>query len=474
MNAKDSLKLAVIKIRSRKTRTFFSGCSVMLGVIIVFMFYFALTGVYPIVKKVFYDPLRGRNIVISSIWRNEQDEKGIEESFREDYGEYGIKNIYKVRHLDSLTVESVSLEGDTADLMDQEIMSYVNIKFLDEEIIKKFLYSNYTFDNTVEEKIPAIVPLDLLVEKERKERGITKANSKILYELRKSVVDNYIGKDFTFCYLVDQYVEFPELDIDEVAPSRSECFSQTYKIVGFTRSTLGTDAYLYMNSIILPSWYFESFNAKDYHYNIEFLVEFEDSEGQEAYLKEVNDFIGMPDIGFEPSGSKYEIGYSYAYQSLLDLLEDGIKAIQIVIGVIVGVIFLISGLFIFSTVSKIVSDSKKEIGVFRAIGARRSDISKVFYLYTALTASLGILFALVLAVLINSTISILYGDDVYYFLLYFGNTIDIAKPLLLFVGLSVIPIIGVFFPVQLISLLAATIPVLRAVRIKPIVALREE
>lgn len=472
MNIKDSLKLALIKIRSRKTRTFFSGCSVMLGVIIVFMFYFALSGVYPVIKKTFYDPLRGRNIVISSIWLNETDEKTVERSFREKYQKYGIKEIYKVRHLDNSSVESISIEGDDIDLLNEDVMNYVNVKFIDTEIINKFLYENYPFDNYIDGAVPAILPLDLLVQKEIKDQNISKTNSKILYELRKSVADKYIGKEFSFCFSPDKQYGSTEIDVISQYTS-ARCVEQKLKIVGFTRTTIGTDAFLYVNAIVLPNWYFKSFGRSSIDYMLDFLIEFETEKGLNDYLEDVNEVSYAPGLS-DQSPSEYNVGYSYAYQSLLDLLEDGIKAIQYVIGFIVGVIFFISGLFIFSTVSKIVSDSKKEIGVFRAIGARRSDISKVFYLYTAISSSIGIVFALVLAIWINTGISILYGDDVYYFLLYFGNTVDITKPFLLFVGFPLMQILIVFIAVQAISLLAATIPVLRAVRIKPIVALREE
>lgn len=76
-------------------------------------------------------------------------------------------------------------------------------------------------------------------------------------------------------------------------------------------------------------------------------------------------------------------------------IEGGIKVMKwVVLGISV-----IAGLMLMMTISKVIADSRREIAVFRALGARRRDIAQIYFTYGFMLAGSSLVVAIVLAVI---------------------------------------------------------------------------
>lgn len=83
-------------------------------------------------------------------------------------------------------------------------------------------------------------------------------------------------------------------------------------------------------------------------------------------------------------------------------------------GLLIGtaIIMVIAALLIMFTISKVISDSTKEIAVFRSLGARRRDIVQIYYFYGMMLTVSALVLALVLAAIGAYALNRLYGEQI--------------------------------------------------------------
>ncbi len=129
----------------------------------------------------------------------------------------------------------------------------------------------------------------------------------------------------------------------------------------------------------------------------------------------------------------------YELQMFLELIED-LEKIFLYVGLGVGVL---AAFFLLNFISVSISVKKRDIGVLRAVGARGSDVFKIFYaesfIITIICFILAIVGSFILCFELNKTIS----DAISLQLLRFGP-INIALEL----GIAVVvSVIATFFPV---------------------------
>ncbi len=101
----------------------------------------------------------------------------------------------------------------------------------------------------------------------------------------------------------------------------------------------------------------------------------------------------------------------YAYQDVNDLeIFDSVESTlnQVSVGVVIAFIVLTAGVIVL-TMSKFVSESRKEIGIFRAVGFTRRNILSIYLfqsiLYTAVGFGVGVGFGLVLNLAASGLVS---------------------------------------------------------------------
>ncbi len=139
--------------------------------------------------------------------------------------------------------------------------------------------------------------------------------------------------------------------------------------------------------------------------------------------------------------------------TLLRQTEETKRTFNIVLGAIAGISLLVGGIGIMNIMLASVTERTREIGIRRAIGARRSQIVSQFLIETVVLSFTGGLIGIGLGLLIPWVITL--ASDM--------PTIVSANSLLLSLGISVS--VGIVFGIY---------PAFRAAKLDPIIALRHE
>ncbi len=85
-----------------------------------------------------------------------------------------------------------------------------------------------------------------------------------------------------------------------------------------------------------------------------------------------------------------------AFESFLKEVDTAMKIVKRIVYAFGGVLLFIAGGLLWSTTSRIVSDSRVDIGLFRALGATKGDVRRLFLSETILLGELGTLAGMVL------------------------------------------------------------------------------
>ena len=139
--------------------------------------------------------------------------------------------------------------------------------------------------------------------------------------------------------------------------------------------------------------------------------------------------------------------------TLLRQTEETKRTFNIVLGAIAGISLLVGGIGIMNIMLASVTERTREIGIRRAIGARRGQIVAQFLIETVVLSFSGGLIGIGLGVLIPWIITVAFGMP---------TVVNLAS-LVLSLGISVS--VGVIFGIY---------PAFRAAKLDPIVALRHE
>ena len=79
--------------------------------------------------------------------------------------------------------------------------------------------------------------------------------------------------------------------------------------------------------------------------------------------------------------------------------------------IVIGIISLIAAIILGLTMARVMSDSRHETAIFRAVGARRGDIAKVYLSYSLIIAVRIIITSLAFGMLISFTLNAIYGEN---------------------------------------------------------------
>jgi hypothetical protein len=193
-----------------------------------------------------------------------------------------------------------------------------------------------------------------------------------------------------------------------------------------------------------------------------YMVEFGDLNEARAALKRGGLYSASDDgMSISPFGSSVLI---------VDEFKRGFQvALLWALALVGGVAFII----LAGLIGRMISDGRRESAVFRAIGARRGDIGRIYGVYTILLAIRVALFAMVLGVVIAIGVDIWLSRDATAGARLAYAAVDTAKEFH-FVGIGSWYIPAILGAIVAVSLLAAAIPILLGARRNPITDMRND
>lgn len=161
------------------------------------------------------------------------------------------------------------------------------------------------------------------------------------------------------------------------------------------------------------------------------------------------------------------------YGSNYLILDEISKLFNKILGIAFPIILGLATIIIWFTVSRIMVENRKETSVYRAMGAKRHDISAIYLTYIILIAAQIAIVSLVLGLAAAFAVNYIYGTTLTNIAVSsFGtitndmrfNLFDVSSPLLW-------GVVGLIF---VISIVASIQPLLRNVRRNPIEDMRDE
>ena len=352
------------------------------------------------------------------------------------------------------------------------------LEMVDQEMMSPFLPGDRSgvFDKKTESgAIPALISIDLLTKKYETELGkysSAKAKQAAIEEYKEEL----LTKDITI--QINQSTTTATSDSLQIPaqPPQEATYSTKVRVVGFlpasnsfvssysgtfTPSQMQLPRHLALEEPFTqniknnpPSYFFTTFKTK------------EDRKKLLETFSHENSFVTVMSSNttyISPYGSYADP--SAATDGMYDLIKNAFKFFIIVM--ILFVTLPMSG-----TISKILADSQRETGVFRAIGAKNRDIFKIYLVYSGLLATLAYIVAFGIATLLCVYITARYGANLAGELSVFtgGSTsYDV-----IFFGINPLHLLFLYVLIVLSAMLGVIGPVIKTLRRDPVVAMRED
>ncbi len=141
----------------------------------------------------------------------------------------------------------------------------------------------------------------------------------------------------------------------------------------------------------------------------------------------------------------YEMTNStYQTLSIFIGMINQLKTIFLYVGLVVAVF---AALMLFNFISSSISSKTKEIGILRAVGARGTDLFKIFFCESGVIAIICVILAVAGSIITCNSLNASLAENINLVLLKFG-IINIG---LIFAGALIISLIGTFIPVLIAS-----------------------
>ena len=127
------------------------------------------------------------------------------------------------------------------------------------------------------------------------------------------------------------------------------------------------------------------------------MLEFSSAEQARKFLANETCNTSNPNCGKAYEALQYGVNFL-----VLDDLTNGVNRIISIIFVVVASLVAI---IIWLTISRIISESRRETAVYRAVGAKRADIVLVYLSYTIMLALIIIAFAFIIATILSAVVA---------------------------------------------------------------------
>lgn len=482
----DSLRLTRTKFQTRKFRSIFAAFSLSLALIVILLFLIGGNGVISHSKKTLKDSLSDRYFAAEefryesalptepgkpdktgesvSVSTDTTEVKPINpDEYFEKYKNDGVTKVYVQKSLDGYSADS-SLEGSP------ETVGTRGFTSTDPLFVQDFLRQEYSFENQYDGKIPVILPEDFIINS-YDPAFYTNLTQEEQYRKLQELLPNYIGKSFR---IVTVSYDLPDPNNPSQSKRAETLTDIEVIVVGVSRSGFGSD-YVQSYNFIVPVWATETqptlkARAESNQTTTRLIYEFETKDQRDAFTKKAMEQNrgGVLD-GPTLSLSSYIVPVFGPYEQFRQML----KIFRYAVIVIGGFFLVISAIMLMTTLGKIVNDSKQEIGIFRAAGAQKGDIRKIYFTYTFLLSFVAYILGLIISYILLIVASLKWSETFWYNIAGFGTTTGIEVPKYLFVSFPLLYLLAFFVFTLLFGTLASAIPVYRASRLDPVKVLRD-
>ena len=138
----------------------------------------------------------------------------------------------------------------------------------------------------------------------------------------------------------------------------------------------------------------------------------------------------------------------------MDIMETVMNTLSLMLGGIAGISLLVGGIGIMNIMLVSVTERTREIGIRKAIGAQRSDITIQFMIESIFISLMGGIIGMVLSIIILSVLNVFVTEVTF-----------VISPSVALLALSFSIAVGLIFGIY---------PANKAAKLKPINALRYE
>lgn len=206
------------------------------------------------------------------------------------------------------------------------------------------------------------------------------------------------------------------------------------------------------------------------------LVEFKDKQTAIKFVKEVDFWsnINFSNQNVGPIDYDKGSGFSiYPYGSNFMQIEEMNKMFNKALKISLAVTGIIAIIILSGTIGRMISDSRRETAVFRAIGFKRTDISLIYSVYTLIVSLLIGLVAMTIGSISSLLISQRFDRSLTARAITILSSNDFTKKFTLF-GVNYSHIGLIVLAIVIVGLISIAVPLMRNVRRNPIKDMRDE
>lgn len=475
MKFHDALFLASTKFRTRKARNIFSALTMSFGLVVIMVFLFASAGVVGFARSVFVDSTESLSLAVTNYNSNgyvidtdspEEREKIVDETsvatfepealspeaYIAAHPNAGITKAYQ-QLLVSLPNGGYTLGGTYREKR-TEYQGSFQLMVSEDIFVQDFVFPGQSLTIGEDGSIPVLVPREVAMDNFTE--PLTQQES---YEMFKKNAQDVLDTTLPLGTLL--YDDKGGEPVYADTPIR-------VRVVGFVAGFFSGST-IDGNAFIIPRSAYTQGTAElralfAAPSSIWMITQFETKKQRDDFVAIDGGGFFMPQIG--------SASYTMSAPSRFEIFAETINFLKKVAFGVGGFLLTISSLFLMSTMGKIISDSKKEIGVFRAVGAHKRDVRMIYYIYAWMLMTAGFILALCISVACVMFASVRWGDSFYYQLINTGVNAGVAQPGFVFLGFAPGSFIALYGLTLLITLCAAFFPVMRASRLKPIEVLK--
>lgn len=475
MKLYDTAQLAWIKLRSRKIRSAFAIAGIAFGTIIIISSLMVSEAITSIAKTVI------PSIEAEHYYTEERIQPGTRtttKEYRDDHRDEGVVNVFeKLYTQQQFWLEGLEPPTDDAefDAVSPRYALQASMAVTEKVFLQDYLFPGESLDSANDGVVPVIVPESFFFAETNDWRELEPQER---YKEKRATLQKSIGKEFELIEyhfadgealnINEGVIELPGGGVEvlegairqnEEEPER-ERIGVRVRVVGFTSSGLLSPV---INDIIqMPISALQKADLQQVFDrqpsdapSQSMIAEFETLAARDEFI-ERSDFKAYPHEG--PAAF---------VQDIASVIRSGARYLG-------GAIFVGALIDIILVVGKVVSDSKKEIGVFRAIGASKGDIRMIYIGFASLLVLFGIASGLLVTVILGTIFSITHGETLFYAVAGLGATSAIEQPTLIFLRLPALELIIAIAVILVAGFLIVWIPATRAARVDPVNALRSE